>query len=150
MNHKGYFGTAQFDESARMFCGEVEGLRDVITYQGQTVDELIQAFKDSVDDYLAFCAERGEAQEKPVSGKLLLRLPADVHRKVLHEAMDLGQSLNAYIVSRLQGVEPRKTPEARIISRAIGKPLPQSRAAISFKGTQPCATPQTAAGTPRS
>ena len=43
-------------------------LRDVITFQGKSVDELEKAFKDSIDDYLEFCEERGEEPDKPFSG----------------------------------------------------------------------------------
>lgn len=103
MNYKGYFGTAEFDDEAKIFHGEVEGLRDVVTYQGRTVDELVQAFHDSIDDYLEFCSKRGEAPEKPVSGKLLLRLPTAVHRYVLGAAKSEGVSINAYIVGKIVG-----------------------------------------------
>lgn len=69
MEHKGYIATATLDDEADVFHGEVVNLRDVITFQGRTVDELRQAFKGSVDDYLAFCRERGEEPEKPFSGR---------------------------------------------------------------------------------
>ena len=59
MTYKGYEGVADFDEEARIFSGEVIGLKDVITFQGSSVDELEQAFHDSVDDYLAWCKEGG-------------------------------------------------------------------------------------------
>lgn len=57
-----------------MFHGEVIDLRDVITFQGTSVEELERAFQDSVDDYLEFCEERGEEPDKPFSGRLMLRL----------------------------------------------------------------------------
>jgi len=72
----------EFDDDADLFHGEVIGLRDVITFQGRTVDEVKRAFHDSVDDYLAFCAKRGEEPEKPFTGKLMLRLSPDLHRMV--------------------------------------------------------------------
>lgn len=64
MKHKGYHGQVRYDEEAKLFHGEVVGLRDVITFQGTSVDELEQAFKDSVDEYLDFCKELGRAPEK--------------------------------------------------------------------------------------
>jgi predicted HicB family RNase H-like nuclease len=33
-------------------------LSDVITFEGVTFAEARQAFRDSIDDYLAFCAEQ--------------------------------------------------------------------------------------------
>lgn len=68
MKHKGYTGHVVYDDEANIFHGEVLGIRDVITFQGKTVDELEQAFKDSVQDYLAFCAKRKEEPEKPFCG----------------------------------------------------------------------------------
>jgi len=64
LTYKGYSGHVEFDDEARIFHGEVLDTRDVITFQGQSVDELEQAFRDSVDDYLEFCAERSEKLTK--------------------------------------------------------------------------------------
>jgi len=97
MQYKGYTGRVEFDDDADLFHGEVIGLRDVITFQGRTVDEVKRAFHDSVDDYLAFCAKRGEEPEKPFTGKLMLRLSPDLHRMVYVAAKQAGTSLNAWI-----------------------------------------------------
>lgn len=65
MEYKGYIGKVEYDDEAGSFYGEVVNLRDVITFAGESVTELRQAFQDSIDDYLAFCAERNEPSEKP-------------------------------------------------------------------------------------
>ena len=65
MTYKGYQGNVQLDEEAALFHGEVINTRDVITFQGCSAAALNQAFADSVDDYLEFCASRGEDPEKP-------------------------------------------------------------------------------------
>ena len=78
MQYKGYTGKVEFDDEAEIFHGEVIGLRDVITFQGRTVDEVKGAFRESVDDYLAFCAKRGEEPEKPFTGKFVVRIPPDL------------------------------------------------------------------------
>jgi predicted HicB family RNase H-like nuclease len=69
MEYKGYLSRIEFDDEAEIFHGEVINIRDVITFQGKTVDELRKAFEDSVEDYLAFCAERGEEPDKPFSSR---------------------------------------------------------------------------------
>ncbi len=102
MKYKGYEGNVSYDDEAGLFHGEVLGLRDVVTFQGTTVEELKAAFRESVDDYLAFCEERGESPDRPVSGKFVLRVPAAVHRRLLVEAERSGKSLNGYILGRLQ------------------------------------------------
>ena len=70
--YKGYMGHVEFDDEADFFHGEVINTRDVITFQGKTVAEIKKAFRESVDDYLAFCKERNEYPEKPFSGKFNL------------------------------------------------------------------------------
>ncbi|MCX5819454.1 MAG: type II toxin-antitoxin system HicB family antitoxin [Deltaproteobacteria bacterium] len=102
IQYKGYMGKVEFDDVADIFHGEVIGLRDVITFQGRTVEEVKGAFRESVDDYLAFCAKRGEEPEKPFTGKFVVRIPPDLHRKVYVAAKKSGSSLNSWILQTLE------------------------------------------------
>ena len=97
MEHKGYSGKVEFDDQANIFHGEVINLRDVVTFEGETVKELKQAFQDSVDDYLDFCAERGEDPEKPYSGKFVVRVEPELHKNITVEARKTGKSLNVWV-----------------------------------------------------
>ena len=67
IEYKGYLAKIDVDEDARLFHGEVVNLRDVITFEADCMDDLLQAFHDSIDDYLEFCDERGEDPEKSFS-----------------------------------------------------------------------------------
>ncbi|HEV7996864.1 MAG TPA: type II toxin-antitoxin system HicB family antitoxin [Stellaceae bacterium] len=100
LEYKGYFGTVEADDG--IFLGRVAGLRDVITFEGASFAEVELAFRDSVDDYLAFCAERGEAPDRPHSGKILLRLSPQVHRRAALRAQAEGVSLNQWIARRIE------------------------------------------------
>ncbi|WP_102126315.1 type II toxin-antitoxin system HicB family antitoxin [Deinococcus planocerae] len=102
MEYTGYIATASFDDEADLFHGEVVNLRDVITFQGRTVDELRQAFKESVDDDLAFCRERGEEPEKPFSGRFNLRIRPELHARLAARARSEGLSLNAFVKRALE------------------------------------------------
>lgn len=102
MEYKGYVAKVEFDDEADIFYGEVINLRDVITFQGDTVAELRRAFQDSVEDYLAFCAERGEEPEKPYSGKLSIRMDPELHRKISIKAQTTKKSLNSWISETLE------------------------------------------------
>jgi len=102
MIYKGYQGQVTFDEDAKIFHGEVAGLRDVVTFQGTSVAELEQAFKDSVNEYLDFCKELGRSPEKPFSGNLLLRLSPELHERAAYEARCSGVSLNAWLKQGVQ------------------------------------------------
>lgn len=101
MKYKGYTGIVEFDEEAGVLHGRVVGLRDVITFQGDSVAEVTRAFRDSVDDYLEFCAERGESPEKPYSGQFVLRIDPQLHRVISHAAEERGVSLNSLVEEKL-------------------------------------------------
>lgn len=101
LTYKGYHGKVVFDEDSGLLHGEVVDLRDVITFQGKSIDEIKQAFHDSVDDYLEFCSQRNEEPDKPFSGRLMLRLPSNIHRSVYVRAKKEGKSLNEYITEKL-------------------------------------------------
>jgi len=102
MEYKGYIGVVEFDDEAGIFHGEVVNTRDVITFQGKAVAEIKKAFRESIDDYLEFCKQRGEEPDKPFSGKLVLRMKPSLHRALAVEARRGKKSLNSLIVEKLE------------------------------------------------
>jgi len=113
MEYKGYFAKVEFDDDANIFHGEVINLRDVITFEGETVKEIKQAFQDSVDDYLDFCAKRGENPEKPFSGKFVVRVEPELHKKVTIEARKIGKSLNVWVNDAISKALKDKTQQKK-------------------------------------
>ena len=101
MKYKGYIGHVEYDDEAKIFHGEVVGLKDIITFQGSSVEELEEAFKDSVEDYLAWCKKRKQRPEKTFSGTFNLRIPPDLHARLALQAKSLGVSLNSFIAQTL-------------------------------------------------
>ena len=97
MKYKGYFGEVSYDADAKVFHGELVGIRAVVTFQGSTVKELEKAFHDSIDDYLDWCKKRKKAPEKSFSGKLNLRMDRELHAKLASKANENNTSLNSYI-----------------------------------------------------
>ena len=102
MEYKGYVGIPEVDTEAGIIHGEVVNTRDVITFQATNLRDLDKAFRESVDDYLAFCAKRGETADKPFSGKFVLRLSPEVHRKAFIAARHARKSLNAWVAEVLE------------------------------------------------
>ena len=107
MEYKGYFGAVEYDPQAKIFHGDVVNTRDVITFQGTTVDEIDRAFRDSVDDYLAWCVEDGVEPEKPYSGKFNVRLSPQLHRQVAILARQKRMSLNGFVEKALEALTAR-------------------------------------------
>jgi len=102
LTYKGYVGHVEFDDEAEFFHGEVINTKDVITFQGESVKEIKQAFIDSVNDYLEFCAESGEQPDKPFSGKFNVRLEPELHREAFIAAKKSGESLNTWVSGAIQ------------------------------------------------
>ena len=147
MEYKGYVGKVEFDNEAGTFHGEVVGTRDVITFQGRTVDELKVAFEESVDDYLAFCRERGEEPDRPFSGKFVTRIAPELHRQINLAASLSGKSLNAWVSEQLQSAIAQ-------MGIAGVKKAPNARGAIVKKAgrrrrTGPTRRPRLAPSAPR-
>jgi predicted HicB family RNase H-like nuclease len=126
MEYKGYIGHIEFDDEASIFHGRVTNVRDVITFHGKSVTELRNAFRESVDVYLDFCAERGEKPDKPFSGQFVTRISPDLHRRASIAASMAGKSLNAWVAEQLQSAVDSSGSKAR--SRAAKPTKTNSKA----------------------
>jgi predicted HicB family RNase H-like nuclease len=102
MSYKGYTAKIEFDERDDIFVGRLLGMRAMISFHGETVADLKAAFAVAVDEFLADCKEQGVKPEKPASGKLMLRVPPEVHGAALIAAQASGKSLNQWASEVLQ------------------------------------------------
>ena len=97
LEHRGYFGSVEADLEEGLLHGTVAGLNDVVHYEARTLPELGDAFRDSVDAYLEVCAEDGHQPAKPYSGKFLVRIGAELHRRIAARAAAEGVSMNEVV-----------------------------------------------------
>ena len=102
LTYKGYRASVIYDDEADVLHGEVLGPRSVITFQATSIEQLKREFEFSVEDYLAFCAERGLEPDKPSSGKISLRVSPQVHSAAISAASLEGLSLNAWISKTIE------------------------------------------------
>jgi len=102
IEYKGYIGIVTYDSDAKLFHGDVVNTRDVITFQGTTVNEIEKAFIESIDDYLDWCKEEGVAPEKPYSGKFNLRLSPELHKEIAITAKKMNISINNFVEKAIQ------------------------------------------------
>lgn len=118
--YKGYVGSIEFDDEDMVFHGRVLGLRDVVTFEAANAEELVSAFHDSVDDYLAFCRERGIDPQKPYSGRLALRTTPEIHALLTMAASSDGKSINQWVSDTLAEVARKRVDESatKVRSRA--------------------------------
>ncbi len=101
MEYKGYIGRLEFDDEAGLFHGEIINTRDVITFQGTSVEEIKREFQVSVDVYLDFCAEHGKAPDNPNAGHLVLDISPELQTAMIQAARQEHKNLDAWIVDRL-------------------------------------------------
>jgi predicted HicB family RNase H-like nuclease len=102
LKYKGYTGVIDVDPEAGVIHGTVIGMRDTITFEADTPKKIARAFRDSVDDYLEFCQDKGKEPDKPYSGRLVLRMPAEIHRKLDEVSRAQHSSINRLAVSLIE------------------------------------------------
>ncbi|MEI6661996.1 MAG: type II toxin-antitoxin system HicB family antitoxin [Comamonadaceae bacterium] len=102
MSYKGQIARIEFSEADGLFLGRLLGINDVVGFHADNVPGLHAAFEEAVDDYLETCAKVGKPPQKPASGKMMLRVPPEVHRAALVAAQAAGTSLNQWAAQALQ------------------------------------------------
>ena len=102
MQHKGYTARIDYDERDNILVGRVLGIRAIISFHGETVSEVRREFETAIEDFLNDCQDQGIEPEKPASGKLMLRVPPQVHGAALVAAEAAGKSLNQWATEVIQ------------------------------------------------
>lgn len=102
LTYKDFTGSVHFSAADEVFHGKIEGIRDLILFEGQSVAELTTAFHEAVEDYLELCKEVGKEPEKSYKGSFNVRVPFDLHRKAVEKAIRLGISLNQLVQKALE------------------------------------------------
>jgi predicted HicB family RNase H-like nuclease len=113
MQHKGYKGCFEFDEDSDIFHGQIIGIKDIVTFQGRSIDELKLALHDSVDDYLEMCEQEKKPPDKPFSGKFSLRLTPELHSNIAESAALTKTSINSWVIGAVENFlkqEKSKSP----------------------------------------
>lgn len=100
MNHKGYFAKIEYSDEDQCFIGHIAGIKDIVGFHGDSVGELRTAFEEAVEDYLETCARLDRAPQKPYSGKLMLRIPPEIHAAVATAAEISGKSINQWATEK--------------------------------------------------
>jgi len=112
LKHKGYVGSSNISHEDNCLFGKIEFINDLVTYEGQTPEELKAAFIEAVDDYIETCKELGQEPEKPFKGSFNVRLGPDLHKRAALKAKQENISLNQLIIEAVEkALEPDKSGE---------------------------------------
>jgi predicted HicB family RNase H-like nuclease len=96
ISYKGFTAKIEFSADDNVFFGRILGVDDIVTFHGETVKELKAAMKETMDFYLAVCKKSGKQAKKQYSGKVMLRLPGQLHAKIAEVAESSGKSINEW------------------------------------------------------
>jgi predicted HicB family RNase H-like nuclease len=101
MTYKGYAARIEYSDEEGCFVGHIAGINDIVGFHGESVAKLRAAFKEAVDDYLETCEKLHRPPQKPYSGKLMLRVPPEVHAAMAMAAAVSGKSINQWAAEAL-------------------------------------------------
>jgi predicted HicB family RNase H-like nuclease len=118
IEYRGYTGVFEYDPEIDSFFGHVVDIRGAITFYGKSLEELKREMATSVDEYLAFCEERGVEPAKPYSGRFNVRMEPELHRTVANAAAAEGKSMNEWAVEKLAKAAESAPRPRRIRTRA--------------------------------
>jgi predicted HicB family RNase H-like nuclease len=97
LKYKEFIGSVHFSTDDNVFFGKLVGIDDLITFEGNTVEELKSSFEEAVDDYVELCSTIGKSPHKSYKGTFNIRIKPNLHRQAAYKAIELGVSLNQFV-----------------------------------------------------
>lgn len=113
MEYKNYFGSVHYSDKDKVLYGKVEGIRSLVSYEGDDVSSLKKAFEEAVDDYIETCHKEGKDPEVTFKGSFNIRIRPEIHRIIAMKAASQGVSLNRYITEILDRETAEKKDESQ-------------------------------------
>jgi len=102
LSYKGFYGSVNFSAADEVFYGKVEGVHDLVSFEGATVKELKQDFQKAVEDYILFCKKRGNPVQKSLMGSFNIRIKPDIHQRAAIVALQKNISLNHLVQQAIE------------------------------------------------
>lgn len=102
MRHKGFIGSVHFSPDDECFHGRIEGIDDLVSFEGRSVDELKKSFKEAVEDYLGLCRKLGKDLFRSYKGTFNVRVSPELHKRAVRKSINEGISLNRLVRRALE------------------------------------------------
>lgn len=110
LKYEGFIGSVHFSSEDECFYGKIEGIDDLISFEGQNVNELKKAFFEAVSEYKELCMRVNKPLFKSYKGSFNVRITPELHRKAVQKSLMLGLSLNQLVQKAIE--EEVKKPSA--------------------------------------
>jgi len=101
LNYKGFIGSVHFSADDSVFYGKVEGITDLVTFEGETVKDLTEAFHYMVDEHIKDCKAENISPEKSYKGSFNVRLTPELHKRIAVSAKMRGITINKFVFEAL-------------------------------------------------
>jgi predicted HicB family RNase H-like nuclease len=102
LEYKEFIGSVNYSDNEECFYGKIEGINDLVTFEGNSVKELKKAFQQAVDDYIWLCKEAGKEPYKSVKGSFNIRIEPKLHYNAIYTALKRGLSLNQFVAEAIR------------------------------------------------
>lgn len=102
LSHRGFNGSIETSLDDECLHGKILFIDDLITYEGESIPEIKESFKNAVDRYLAHCEKSGRPANKPYSGTFNVRTGPELHRETVVAATKSGKTLNEFVCHALR------------------------------------------------
>ena len=102
LKYKEFIGSVHFSMEDEVFYGKLEGVNDLVTFEGSSVNELKTAFEESVEDYIELCEETGKKVYKSFKGSFNVRIKPEIHFKAFTQATLEGKTLNQFVQEAIE------------------------------------------------
>ena len=97
LKYKDFYGSVEYSATDECFFGKIIGTTDLVTFEGESVDNLKKAFVEAIEDYFALCKEIGKEPQKSYKGSFNVRISPELHKEAAVIASRKGISLNAFV-----------------------------------------------------
>lgn len=102
MKYQEYIGSVHFSAEDEIFYGKIEGINDLVSFEGTSASELKSAFEEAVMDYLELCKLKGKEPEKTYKGTFNIRIKPELHKQAAQKALTQGKTLNQYVEEAIE------------------------------------------------
>ena len=86
LSYKGFTAKIEFSAADNVFFGRLPGIADIVAFHGESVEELKNSTRETVDFHIEVCEKTGKKAKKNYSGEVLSRLPDQLHAEIAEAA----------------------------------------------------------------
>lgn len=97
LEYKGYHAEIVYDEEDKYYCGRLYGIKDLVMFGGENMEEVEADFHSAVEDYLEFCRADGKEPNREFSNNLDVRIDSKLYQSLKVAAKNAGESFNGFI-----------------------------------------------------